>query len=296
MNILCYYDSYLPFILKVKVGFHIHTDHKEGSNYWHGDSPDSIARAIVNAGLNAVAITEHNRVTDRVFAVREELVKMGRSDIIVLLGSELTLMYGEHAYHFGYVFEQDFEGYQLPDLPECHSPLETISELRKRYPGVLLFNHPTWRDAGICKPRRGTRFPQITSGLMRHPSIDGVEVFNASLIFHGDSVKASRITSSALSMFRSSQNRTSGKAVIGSSDAHDGVGGKRNLSHSLIGRAFTECSVSELSREEILNAVQEQRTSAVVVGATGRLIGDFERVHGRLKPSLQGRIILKSAA
>lgn len=52
---------------------HIHTDVLESGRI-HGDTPDNIARGIVNSGVDVYAITEHNRVAgDHLSEVQEEI-------------------------------------------------------------------------------------------------------------------------------------------------------------------------------------------------------------------------------
>ncbi len=205
---------------------HSHVDYYPETNNWHGERPHVFAQQIVHGTrLDIIAITEHNAVTDRYFDTAEEIERLlalenARTDchrqITTLLGAELTVMFGAHRYHVGYIYEERFQRGGLPDVPPLRCNVKDLEHYSIDYPGIRILNHPTWKD-------RGAIDNAVTGDFIRSGLVDGVEIANGCMLYHGKHEGAATREACRMFMETKSENRACFAprlAAIGSSDAH----------------------------------------------------------------------------
>ncbi len=214
---------------------HMHVDYDEHRDRWHGERPEKLARQIVHeTSLNLVALSEHNKVSDQYFALREEAERESeilrarsgtRRELWVVLGFELAMMFGKRRYHVGYVFEDVFQRGKLPEVPPYRSDARELEHYRIDYPGVAILNHPTWKD-------ESQHDLDVTRDFMKSGLVDGAEIANGSIVFNGGTnMHVMRSSSELFVDVRQEQERVrkrakhpdtpkSSLAPIGGSDAH----------------------------------------------------------------------------
>lgn len=206
--------------------FHIHTDFDPVRNYRHGEKPELIAKALVDSQLDVVAITEHNKVTDRTFQVKEEISRLTEGtnrEIAVLFGAEISVTFQRYLYHVGYVFEEHFGAGRLPVLPDPRGNVYDLEDFRKSYKGVAILNHPCLKN---------NRPPEVTTDFLKSGLMDGVEILNGSVLSNGASPL---ITQEAFDAFLKVKRDGMQLAPIGCSDTHRAA---------LIGSVWTEYNSS----------------------------------------------------
>lgn len=255
-------------MLKFTADLHIHTDYDSERDYWHGDRPERIAAGIVHSNVDVYAITEHNKTSTRFFDVQGEVARLleieekrtgVNREVLGLLGTEMTVMFGGTTYHVGFIFDDEFTPQTLPEMPIRHRTEmkgRDLDHWRIDNPGIAILNHPTLRDI------RRHPLLDITRDFMKSGLVDGVELLNGSVLHNGADI---RITEKALGLYKevflSGGRQHRRLAAIGCSDAHVGLseeGGK-----NLVGSVVTAFS-SEDSRG-IFNAVKKAETKAVAV-------------------------------
>lgn len=140
----------------VATDLHAHTVHSDGQL-----TVDELAALAVSAGLEALAVTDHNTISHHA-----ELADVGRRYGVALIpGQELTTMHG-HANAFGDVGWVDFR----------RPAADWLSTVEDRG-GLLSVNHPlaadcAWRHqvpSAHRWPRCGTRAGWLGSGAARWP-------------------------------------------------------------------------------------------------------------------------------
>ena len=121
----------------------------------------------------------------------------------------------------------------LPEMPGIRSDIKELEEFKKSYPGVVILNHPTWKDHVS-----GDNDVNVTQELIESGLIDGVEILNGTILHNAASMRVSR---SAINMFIEARKNGVNVAAIGASDAHVGINNPRM--GNLVGSAVTEfCS------------------------------------------------------
>ncbi len=242
--------------MKFKADLHIHTDHDPIRDRWHGDRPERIAKAIVDSDLDLYAITEHNQVSERFFEVAEiieELTDGVRREIVGRLGVEMTVMFDGYRYHIGYIFEDNFTRHNMPDVPPSKSDIKVLEHYQQDYPGLVILNHPTWKDHG--KSNR----PDVTAAFIESGLVDGVEILNSSILQNGAD---SRITKTAIELFLEARRKGIKVAAIASSDAHVGADNGSKISPvGTVATGFHAASIEDFDR-----TVKSGRTEALVLG------------------------------
>lgn len=243
---------------------HMHTDYNVDEERWHGMPPATLAEAIVQSPLDVVAITEHNRVHDRYFDVREEIARLtegtGR-EILTILGMELTVTFEGNRYHVGYLYEETFERGNLPETPEATVNVRHLEQYRTFYPGVAIFEHPTWK-AGCRSDMERVR------ALMESGLVDGAELINGAVLANNNG-RGKGITGDAWRLFIEARKKQQ-LAPIGSSDAHK--------PHH-IGLAATAFDADE--PESLFRAIRKGSTRAVALHeSVARNIHDLLTIAG----------------
>lgn len=272
---------------------HSHVDYDAERGNWHGERPEVFAQRIVeNTRLDIIAITEHNMVTDRYFDTRDEIERLldleaartgTRRSVRTLLGAELTVMFDRNRYHMGYIYEQDFQTGDLPEMPPLRTNARDLEHYTIDYPGIRILNHPTWKDR--CPADAATTEAFMDSGL-----VDGVEIANGSMLYNGNDQSVA--TREACAMFiraRRRQRRQRRNAddpvqfpllgAIGSSDAHRAP---------LLGSIVTVFDGQ--NPQELFQAVRRGRTRAMPLEPL-RVVPRLAAVRGSL-PGLEWYIQL----
>ena len=194
---------------------HLHTDYDAERGKWHGMDPKELAARTVDSPLDIIAVPEHNGVSDRYFDVQEEIARLTQGTerrIAVLLGMELSVSFDNDRFHVGYIFEETFRRGELPTTPEAAVNLRHLEEYRTYYPGVAIFNHPTWK-AG-CKADYDRVRALMESGL-----VDGAELINGVVLCNNNG-RGKGITAEAWRLFIEARKKQPNLAPVGSSDAH----------------------------------------------------------------------------
>ena len=156
---------------------HVHTNYsKDGES-----SVEEIIRAAELAGLDAIAITDHDSINGAKKALACE------TSVLVIPGIEVTTKQG-HLLVLG-----------VTDIIPAGLDVETTVAIARRMGGLLILPHPyhVWRH-GVARRRK--------AGMM---VVDAVESFNSRYIVGSANRKAERI---ALKL---------GKPCVGGSDAHN---------------------------------------------------------------------------
>lgn len=242
--------------MKFTADLHLHTDYNKDRDYWHGDHPDRIAAGIVKSNVDVYAITEHNHTSTRFFDVQGEVARLLeieeqrtgiQREVLGLLGTEMSVMFGGTLYHVGFVFEGEFTPQTLPEMPSHKSDMRgrELDHWRIDNPGIAIFNHPTLKDI-----KRKQLLP-ITRDFMSSGLVDGVELLNGSVLHNGADIK---ITEEALKLYKELFLGRKGAyrklASIGASDAHVGLSddGGKNLVGSVV-TAFNSGSPDGIFQE-----------------------------------------------
>ena len=132
----------------LKIDFHTHTNFSSDGDM----SPEGIIRAAKNAGLDGIAVTDHNTIRG---GKRAE--KLAGNDFIVFVGAEIKTADGE-------IIGINLRG----DIPPDLSPEETCRRI-KNQGGFVIIPHP------FDKTRSG--LGDAVEKIVEY--IDAVEVFNA---------------------------------------------------------------------------------------------------------------------
>lgn len=138
-------------IRDLKVDFHMHSYFSADSNL----SPTEILKYAKRAGLDAIAVTDHNTIEGG------KAVRKLSKDLMVIVGSEIKTDGG------------DIIGLSLKkDIPSGLSPLETC-KLIKKQGGLVIIPHP------FDKFRSGIGAETVK--IVKY--IDALEIFNARIMF-----------------------------------------------------------------------------------------------------------------
>jgi predicted metal-dependent phosphoesterase TrpH len=222
-----------------RADFHIHTDYDELKKRRHGEKPDLLAAAIVESPLDVVAITEHNKISEKAFEVKAA-IKALTSDIkrkiLVLLGVELSVRYRGYPYHLGYIFEDEHDERHLPAIPPFGMDIVDLKVFRNEHPGVALLNHPALHE------HRGEPHAHVTDDLVQKGLLEGVELLNGSILYNGADIK---YTNRAFEAYLQARRENRNPTPIGSSDAHK---------QALIGSVWTEFYAS--CPEKVFDAIR----------------------------------------
>lgn len=222
-----------------RADLHIHTDYDEKRKRRHGESPALLADAIVKSPLDVVAVTEHNKVSLKSFAVREaidNLIRDTKREILVLLGVELSVSYRGFRYHIGYIFENEFDENHLPTIPQFGIDTADLKTFISEYPGVTILNHPALHE------HRGHPHADITDDFVQKGIVDGVELLNGSILYNGANIQ---YTYRAFETYLRARCAGNCPAPIGASDAHK---------HELIGSVWTEFCAQ--SPEKVFDSIR----------------------------------------
>lgn len=203
--------------------FHIHTD--DG----HGDTPENAAVAIVESDLDVFATTDHasgllrnEKPVERFLDVKNAIVKLtegSKRKILALFGFEARIIFGNISHHVGYIYEQlvNSDRDAPPVLPNGSS-WQDLESLKRDCPGVAILYHPALRLVdGVHRRRRNLRAAAIQE-LMKSGLVDGVEVFNGTILSNGAS---NEVTLIGMEMFQEAKACKKNLAPVAFSDAHE---------------------------------------------------------------------------
>jgi hypothetical protein len=135
--------------MKIKIDLHVHTRHSACALL----KPEEIERIAVRRGLNAVAVTDHNRIDGAL-----EVLRLAKT-IKVIVAEEIKTSQGEI---IGYFLKEQIQ----PGL----APLETVRQIRKQG-GLVSIPHPFDR-------LRSSRLSLQALQSIIH-ELDMIEVFNS---------------------------------------------------------------------------------------------------------------------
>ena len=144
----------------LKADLHVHTRYSVDSI----SPPDKIVQQCLKAGINCVAITDHNEIAGAFEVERIAPFK-------VIIGEEVLTNQGEV---IGYFLKEK--------IPDRLSPEETVARI-KAQGGLVCVPHPYDRFRSGAKLR-----PQALKKIL--PEIDLIEVFNSRAMLLRDSARA----------------------------------------------------------------------------------------------------------
>jgi predicted metal-dependent phosphoesterase TrpH len=144
----------------LKADLHVHTRYSEDSI----SPPPNIVQHCLKAGINCVAITDHNEIAGAFEVERIAPFK-------VIIGEEVLTNQGEV---IGYFLKEK--------IPDRLSPEETVARI-KAQGGLVCVPHPYDRFRSGAKLR-----PQALKKIL--PDIDLIEVFNSRAMLLRDSARA----------------------------------------------------------------------------------------------------------
>lgn len=239
---------------------HMHTGHSDGSckNQSGRDVPCPVfktAEAAVNRGLDFIAITDHNTIS-QYDAQRELQPYFDR--LLLIAGREITTFQG-HANVFGTMQFIDFR------LGSAYVPnVNTLLEHVKALHALICLNHPRDPSGEVCM---GCGW---TAKDIDFNQIQAIEAING-----GDSEGQS----SGIPFWEMQLNRGFRLTAIGGSDNHhaDVIG-----SLSSIGHPTTVVYAKGLSETSILDGIRSGRVFIDVEGTRNRIL-DFSADMGNSK-------------
>lgn len=231
---------------------HAHTGHSDGRARSRrgrpvGTPPHRVADAAVAAGLDFIAVTDHNTASHWLDLDR---LQPFYDDLLLLRGREVTTYRG----HANTVGERTFAEFRLAS-PDA-SPAALLAPIAAAGAFVSI-NHPTLPDGESCM---GCGWNDTSAGLMR--TVHGVEVVN------GDTA------SGPLSGWRFwARQLTSGYRLtaVGGSDEHavDDDADRR------LGHPATVVWAQTLSETAIVDGLKAGRVYVRVRGPEGPVLVDF---------------------
>ncbi len=233
--------------------FHTHTGHSDGSCGPEGARipcpTQRTADAARNAGLNFVAITDHNTIT-QVTDIRELQGPFGNS-LLLIPGTEITTFNG----HLNAIGNPYFLDFQLgsPRLPTL-TPLLDESE-GNGPPFFLSINHPSLPSGEVCMgcgwTVKDTDWSRVTA----------IEVINGSTL----RTAGAEAPMSGIKFWEDRLREGHRITAIGGSDNHDAtdtIGARQ----SPIGKPATLVYAQELSTAGIIAGVKSGRVFIDVAG------------------------------
>jgi len=191
----------------MKADLHVHTTFSDGH-----DSPEEIVQEAIKKGISCLAITDHNVVKGAIRAMHFAFDK----DILIIPGIEISTKLG---HILGINVKRP--------IPKGLAPEEAVRAVR-RQGGLSFLAHPF--DWPVENFRANFR-------KIKEIAPDGIEVFNASVIFPISNVRAYRFAKENDFLF------TAG------SDAHR---------KEFIGRAYLKFSRRISSAESLLEAIRNK--------------------------------------
>jgi hypothetical protein len=232
---------------------HMHTGHSDGSCKSQGgrEIPCPVfktAEAAVNRGLDFIAITDHDTVSQ--YEPQRELQPYF-DRLVLIAGREITTFQG-HANVFGTMQFIDFR-VGTSYVPNVNTLLEQVNELH----ALISLSHPRDPSGEVCM---GCGWTAKDTDFSR---IQAIEAING-----GDS--EGRF--SGISFWETQLNRGFRLTAIGGSDNHhpDVVG-----SPSSIGHPTTVVYAKDLSETSILDGIRSGRVFIDVQGSRNRILDFF---------------------
>lgn len=244
--------------------FHTHTGHSDGS-CGEGDVRGPCAsivsfEAARDAGLDFVAITDHNTIT--------QLYDIGRLQkvfpkTLLIPGTEITTFFG-HANAIGNTGFLDFQlgSPRLPTLAKLFDQVDAAN-------GLISVNHPSLPSGEVCM---GCGWTAKDTDWSR---VSAIEIVNGSTLRTG----GAESPMGGIKFWESLLNQGHHITAIGGSDNHDATditGAKQ----SPIGKPATVVFSEELSTKGIVAGVKSGRAFIDVAGLPGARLDMEGRANG----------------
>lgn len=259
---LYYATKYMLFEADLHVHSDSYIDIETGKR--HGETPEEIAFAVVQQNLDAVAITDHSEYikgkSDEIERIKRcvdveiaigKLTEGTKRKILCLLGNETSFRFGNVNHHINYIFEEGFDLNDFPPMLPTHLSITELELFREKYPGIVFLCHPALK----LKPHSQKR-AKIVEELMASGLVDGIEIFNGSMLSNG---VPAVLTRRGVEMLLGARSRGVRLAGLGCSDAHR---------QELVGSAVT--AFRGKSPADIFTAVREAETHPVIVSQKAR--------------------------
>ena len=233
---------------------HMHTAHSDGTCLSQRQQrvPCPVfftARAASERGLDFIAITDHNTVS-QADSIRE--LQPYFDTVLLIPGREITTFEG-HANLLGTLAPLDFR-VGSPGVPDWNTLLARIEPAG----AVVSINHPIRPSGEECMGCGWTPHSEVDYN--RVQAIEVVNGLDADTPFSG------------VGFWEKLLNQGYRITAIGGSDNHDALLAKLKSNSGTIGTPTTVIYADELSQEGILAAIRRGRVCIDVVGTRGRVL------------------------
>lgn len=253
--------------------FHVHTAHSDGScdqGETRGPCPAVVSfEAAKAAGLDFVAITDHNTITQ----LRDIRAQQHAFPATLLIpGTEITTFFG----HANAIGNTGFLDFQLgsPRLPTLAKLFDQVDAAQ----GFISVNHPSLPSGEVCMgcgwTAKDTDWSRVTA----------IEIVNGSTLRTG----GAESPLGGIKFWESLLNQGHRITAIGGSDNHDATD-TTGAKQSPIGKPATVVYATELSTKGIVAGVKSGRVFIDVAGlpdarleVTGIVGGSFIEIDGPL--------------
>ncbi len=255
--------------------FHTHTGHSDGScdvGDTRGPCPAVFTfEAAKAAGLDFVALTEHNTIT-QLADIRE--MQAAFHETLLVPGTEITTFFG----HANVVGNTEFLDFQLgsPRLPTLAKLFDQVDAAG----GFISVNHPSLPSGEACM---GCGWTAKDTDWSR---VSAIEIINGSTLRTSGAEGAFN----GIKFWESLLNQGHRITAIGGSDNHDAkdtTGAKQ----SPIGKPATIVFAEQLSMKGIIAGVKSGRTFIDVAGLPGARLDMIAHATNR-SASMGGELVL----
>ncbi len=261
--------------------FHTHTWHSDGScdadalprnnaDPSRGPCPAmNTFKAARDAGLDFVAITDHNTIT-QLADIRAMQASYPKT--LLIPGTEVTTFFG----HANVIGNSDFVDFQLgsPRLPT----LDKLFDEAAAQDAIVSVNHPGLPSGEICMgcgwTAKNTDWSRVTA----------IEVINGSTLRTGGAETSTGGIAFWENLLRQGYRLT----AIGGSDNHDAMD-RTGAKQSPVGRPSTVVYAEELSTHKIVAGVKSGRVFVDAAGLPGAVL-DMEARAGSRSAWMGGQI------
>lgn len=255
--------------------FHNHTAHSDGSCPFYAGQPRNNSDplrapcpavhtfdAARDAGLDFVAITDHNTIT-QLDDIRR--LQGGYPKTLLIPGTEVTTFFG----HANVIGNSDFVDFQL-DSPRLPTLVKLFDEAAAQG-AIVSVNHPGLPSGEICMgcgwTAKDTDWSRVTA----------MEVINGSTLRTGGADAGTGGIAFWEKLLRQGYRIT----AIGGSDNHDATD-RAGAKQSPVGRPATIVYAKELSTRGIVEGVKSGRAFVDAAGLSGAVLDMQARAGTRL--------------